>query len=63
MTEPRDTTPSPPPGETELAIPSGKAHLYIAGAFLDVFTALHRLEAICSAVARQLDATTKAGTP
>jgi hypothetical protein len=54
--EPHYTIPSAPPDPDDLAIPAGRAHLHVAGAFLDVFTALHRLEAICSAVARQLDA-------
>ncbi|MGA7124039.1 MAG: hypothetical protein WBY94_28310 [Polyangiaceae bacterium] len=62
MSSPRDTLPDdgpmPLPGhdDDESPIPAGRAHVTVAGAFLDVITSLHKLEAICSAVARQLDA-------
>ncbi len=49
--------PSAPPTLPELEpIPRGKAAVHVAGAMLDVLSALHRLEAVCAAVARQLDA-------
>lgn len=38
-----------------LVIGAGRAQLHVAGAFLDVHLALHRLEAVTSAIARQLD--------
>jgi hypothetical protein len=65
MSGPHDTTPPPaaPTTSPELPgpIPTGKAHVTIAGGFLEVLTAMARLEAVCAAVARQLDATTQQG--
>ncbi len=58
------TTPDaiePPTGQ-ELVIPQGKAGLYVASEFLGLLAAVGRVEAVCMAIARQLDATSK-GAP
>jgi hypothetical protein len=52
--EDRDTPVMPEPHEEP--IPEGKAHLTVAAGFLEVLGAISRLEAVCAAVARQLDA-------
>jgi hypothetical protein len=39
----------------ELPIARGEAKLVVTAAFLEVLSSLHRLEAVCQAVARQLD--------
>lgn len=67
MSAPDDTTPPPsgPPTAPELPeepIAAGNAHLAVAGGFLEVLGAMARLEAVCAAVARQLDATARTTT-
>jgi hypothetical protein len=60
-----DTTPAPaePTSPDPEPIAAGKAHLAVAAGFLEVLGAMARLEAVCAAVARQLDAATTKPTP
>ncbi|MBV9945970.1 MAG: hypothetical protein JOZ69_03890 [Myxococcales bacterium] len=56
------TTPMLPTVDDIDPIEAGKAHLAVAGAFLDILAAVARAEAVCAAVARALDFNTK-GAP
>jgi hypothetical protein len=54
--------PSAPATTPDLAaIPAGKAHIVVTAGFLEVLGAISRLEAVCAAVARALDATAEGG--
>jgi hypothetical protein len=58
-----DTIPAPaeePRTDPDMApIAAGDAQLHVSGAFRDLLAALNRAEAVCDAIARQLDSSSR----